>query len=116
MLTFINHLFKVKSKFFRVLTVIFILIVIGELIIPFQHFFFLGIGIILFYILSLVYLFIHTIKAIRQCHSDVMYILLFLTSYTSNMVSFSWLKFGFYLSFYPFDFLIFILCLPFLIV
>src|SRR5690625_6620834 len=106
MLSFSNHLFKVKSKFFRVLTLIFILIVIGELIIPFQHFFFLGIGIILFYILSLVYLFIHTIKAIRQGHSDVMYILLFLTSYTSNMVWGAGIKLGFDLPFYPFDFLI----------
>ncbi|HLQ97646.1 MAG TPA: ATP-binding protein, partial [Candidatus Dormibacteraeota bacterium] len=114
MLTFINHLFKVKSKFFRVLTVIFILIVIGELIIPFQHFFFLGIGIILFYILSLVYLFIHTIKAIRQGHSDVMYILLFLTSYTSNMVWGAGIKLGFDLPFYPFDFLIFIIVIALL--
>src|SRR5690625_6897680 len=109
MLTFINHLFKVKSMFFRVLTVIFILIVIGELIIPFQHFFFLGIGIALFYVLSLVYLFMHTIKAIRQGHSDVIYILLFLTSYTSNMIWGAGIKLGFDLHFYLFYFLVFII-------
>src|SRR5690625_5279231 len=58
MLKFINHLFRIKSKFFRVLAGVFIFIVIGELIIPFQYFTFLGMGVAVFYVLSLVYLFI----------------------------------------------------------
>src|SRR5690625_937162 len=114
MLKFINHLFRIKSKFFRVLAGVFIFIVIGELIIPFQYFTFLGMGVAVFYVLSLVYLFIHTIKAIRQGHSDVIFILLFLTSYTSNIIWGAGIKLGIDFPFYPFDFLISIIVIALL--
>lgn len=105
-LKFINHLFNIHSKLFHVLTVIFILTIIGELIIPFQHLIYLGISVVSFYVLSLLYLFFHTINAIRQGHKDVIFILLFLTSYTSNIIWGAGVKLGADFPFYPFDFLI----------
>lgn len=105
-LKLINHLFHIKSKFFHVIMVVFILVAIGELIIPFESFIYIVLGAILYYVLSLLYLFIYTIKAIRQGYEDVIFILLFITSYLSNIIWGVGIKSGIDFPFYPFDFLI----------
>lgn len=115
MLKFINHLFNIDSKFFRLLTVIFAVTLIGDLFIPFEYIIYLGVNVALIYILSLLYLFIHTIKAIRQGLPDVIFILLFITSYASNMVWGALINFGFDFPFYPFDFLMYIVAISLLL-
>ncbi len=105
-LKLINHLFHVKSRFFHIIMGLFVLVTLGQLIIPFEYFIYIVLGAILYYVLSLLYLFTYTIKAIRQGYEDVIFILLFITSYISNIIWGVGIKSGIDFPFYPFDFLI----------
>ncbi|MGM8213098.1 hybrid sensor histidine kinase/response regulator [Virgibacillus sp. W0430] len=106
LLIFIKHLFHIHSRFFKFLTYMYFFLVIAQLIVPFQYYPYLLIPVMIFYLLSIAFLFIQTVKTIRGGHQDAIFILIFVTSYTSNMI---W---GFMINYqlveipyYPFDFI-----------
>lgn len=104
---FIKHLFNLTSRFMKILTIFFIVSLLIILITPFRYSMIIGIGIMFFYILSISFLFNHTIRTIRGGHPDAIFILLFITSYTSNMIWGGIINLGLVeLPYYPFDFII----------
>src|SRR5699024_9067898 len=76
-------------------------------IIPFQFFgYTAGTLIAIFYILALPFLYVQTIRKIRANSSEAIFILLFITSYTSNMLWGGLITFQVVdIPYYPFDFL-----------
>jgi sensor histidine kinase YesM len=104
---FIKYLFQIKSRIYSVLLVIYGLIVISLFIIPFQFFgYTAGTLIAIFYILALPFLYVQTIRKIRANSSEAIFILLFITSYTSNMLWGGLITFQVVdIPYYPFDFL-----------
>ena len=114
---FVQHLLKWKSPVYKKLTNFYLFLVLGILLVPFKFFPFLGIFVALFYIISLYILFRETIKAIRSGYPDAIFILLFITSYTSNVIWGAGIKFGFSnIPYYPFDFIIAILSIALLLI
>ena len=106
LLIFIKHLFNVTSRFMNILTIFFVILLLSILITPFRAFIILGFGVMLFYIMSISFLYVHTIRTIRSGHPDAIFILLFITSYTSNMIWGGMINLGLVeIPYYPFDFI-----------
>ncbi|GAA0299877.1 ATP-binding protein [Gracilibacillus halotolerans] len=107
MLLFVKHLFQLQARSFKVLTAGFIIIVAGELLVPFEHFLYLGFFVLLYYVIAIGFMFNHTIRAVQQGYPDGIFILLLITSYTSNAIWGAGIKFGSLdIGYYPFDFII----------
>ncbi|MBP1968504.1 sensor histidine kinase YesM [Virgibacillus natechei] len=116
MLTFIKHLFQLKTRFFSFLVTLYILLSISEWIVPFEHFLYFGIFVAIFYILGIIFLFVKTIQFIRNGSMDAIFILLFITSYTSNTIWGALIKLNLSnIPYYPFDFIISIIAIAFLL-
>lgn len=116
MLKFIKHLFRLRTPFSRILTIGYILIVLGELIIPFEHYLYLGFFVLLYYVLAIGYMFFHTARAVQQGYPDGIFILLLIISYTSNAFWGAGIKFGSWdIGYYPFDFIISIIVVAILL-
>lgn len=104
LIQFIKHLFQLRSRFINILSIIYILLTLGQLIVPFHHYIYLGIAVLLFYVITLSFLFTKTIQTIRAGYPDGVIILLFIISYTSNVIWGAGIKFGsLEISYYPFD-------------
>ncbi|WOV88099.1 ATP-binding protein [Sporosarcina oncorhynchi] len=114
---FVQHLFEWKSSIYKMLTIFYILLVMGIVLVPYEIYPFFGAFIGLFYIVSLYVLFRETIKAIRSGYPDAIFILLFITSYTSNVIWGTAIILGFSnIPYYPFDFIIVILSIALLLI
>lgn len=115
--TFIKNLFELSSRMYNTLATLFVLLIVGMIILPFHLYTYLGVGIALFYGLGLYFLFAQTIKAVSSGFPDAIFILLFITSYTSNVLWGTAIKLGFSaIPYYPFDFIIAIIMIGLLLV
>lgn len=115
--TFIKYLFELSSPMYNVITILFVLLLIGMVLLPFQLYPYLGIGIVIYYGIGLFFLFVQTIKAVSSGFPDAIFILLFITSYTSNILWGTAIKLGFSdIPYYPFDFVIAIIMIGLLLV
>lgn len=116
-LKFIQHLFGLKTRIYRYLTISYVVIVITILIVPFKLFPYLSIPLALFYIISLFVLFKDTIRVIRKGYPDAIFILLFIAAYLSNVGWGLAIKAGISkIPYYPFDFLLAILSIAVLLI
>lgn len=116
-LKFIRHLFQLKSRTYNMLTILYVLLVIGQLLIPFEDYLYLGIGIAVFYVASIIFLFVQTLIANRKGYPDVIFIFLFITSYTSNVIWGAAVKMDYAnIPYYPFDFIIAIISIALLLI
>lgn len=114
---FVQHLFELTSSTFKRLTIFYSFLVLGIILIPFNFFPYLAIFVGVFYSVSLYVLFKETIIAIRSGYPDAIFILLFITSYTSNIVWGAAIKMGFSnIPYYPFDFILAILAVALLLI
>ena len=112
----IKSMFDIKTKLYHLLIILYVLLCISIVFVPFSYYFYLRLGTTILYILSFVFLFTQTIKIIKSGHSDALFILLFLTSYTSNMFWGMLINWGIIeIGFYPFDFIISIIVIGFLL-
>lgn len=116
LLAFIRQLFKIDSKVFSFLKLFYIMLTLGFIFIPFQFIIIFLIGLSVYYLISLIFLFVHTVKSIHAGYPDAIFILLFLASYASNMIWGAMINADFVtISFYPFDFLISIIAIALLL-
>src|SRR5699024_1528712 len=116
LLVFIKQLFRIDSKVFTFLKLYFIVLTTAFIFIPFQFIFILLVALSIFYLISLIFLFVHTVKSIHAGYPDAIFILLFLASYASNMIWGAMINADFVdISFYPFDFLISIVAIALLL-
>lgn len=116
LLAFIKHLFRLKSRFYRFLSFLFLFLIVFILFVPFEYFPYIQMVGYIFYLLSILFLFYHTIKTIRHGNPDSIFILIFITSYTSNILWGAGIKFAdFEIVYYPFDFLIYIIAIAVLL-
>jgi len=117
MVTFIKHFFQIKTKFLTFLVVFYLLIGLSELIVPFEHFIYLGLVVTVFYMLAIGFLLIHTFRVIQKGFEDAAYVLLFITAYTSNAVWGALIKLNISgIPFYPFDFIIYTVAIALMMV
>lgn len=108
---FIQHVFGVKNKFITILA-IFLFCIIALILISPEINFYNGIFILIFYLVAIPFMYMMTIKSVRSTELNILYILVFLTAYTSNII---W---GFLINFnitdipyYPFDFLVLVVAI-----
>lgn len=107
--TAIKYLFDVKPKLHSILVGLYIIIVIGILIVPIEHFNLVHNGKNILYILSFYLLFSLTIKFVQKGNDEGIYVLFFITGYTSNMIWGAMINGGLVkIPFYPFDFIIYV--------
>ncbi|MUV38129.1 Sensor histidine kinase ResE [Lentibacillus sp. JNUCC-1] len=107
MLLFIKHLFGLKTRFYYVLYFLYGLFCLGQLLVPFEHYTYLINMIAIYYLTAITFLFYQTIKAVRRGFPDAMLILLFITSYSSNVLWGAGIKAGaITIPYYPFDFIV----------
>ncbi|WP_284141506.1 ATP-binding protein [Virgibacillus sp. LDC-1] len=117
MIIFTRHLFDLKrTRLFKGLIFVYSIITIGEILLPIEQIEYLGSGVFIYYTLSLFYLFTNTIKVVKDGHPDSLYILLFLTSYTSNILWGTAIKMGIVdIPYYPFEFIFSVVVIAFLL-
>ncbi|GAB3789704.1 ATP-binding protein [Virgibacillus kimchii] len=114
--TFVKYLFRVKTRFYALILYLAIFSVVIGLILPFHYLAYLAVLVIILYILAITFLFMETIKAVRNNDPDAIFILLFVTSYTSNVIWGALIILGFVdIPYYPFDFLISIIMIALLL-
>ncbi|SFM46640.1 Signal transduction histidine kinase [Gracilibacillus orientalis] len=114
---FIHHLYKTHTTFIRILSVSNIILSILTLFLfPFEHFVTLVMILYLYYFISISYMFITTLKHLRNGDRNAIFILLFICSYTSNIVWGAAIQTGqIEFPFYPFDFFISIVLIAILL-
>ncbi|WP_121605631.1 ATP-binding protein [Virgibacillus sp. Bac332] len=108
LLAFVKSLYRVKSRLFTSLLVIYFILSVSLVVVPIDFFVFINFGMMIFFLIAFYFLFSQTIKTIRRGKADAIFILLFVTSYTSNVliwgniVNMNLID----MPYYPFDFLI----------
>ncbi|WP_058308508.1 hybrid sensor histidine kinase/response regulator [Gracilibacillus massiliensis] len=114
---FIHQLYKTHLTFIRILSVSNILLsALTLFLFPFEHFVILVMILYLYYFISISYMFVTTLKHIRNGDNNAIFILLFICSYTSNIIWGAAIQTGqIEFPFYPFDFLISILLIAILL-
>ncbi|MBP1914020.1 sensor histidine kinase YesM [Lederbergia galactosidilyticus] len=116
LLQFIKAYFKAKALTFRIFVIFYSILSIAYLVVPYQYYYHLAFGMMLLYFSGFYFLFSQTIPAVRKGHSGAIFILLFVTSYTLNML---WGTAGnanlTNIPYYPFDFIISIVMIAFLL-
>lgn len=116
LLIFLKYFFHLSIRTFLPIILLYVLLLIGFLIIPFPYLELLQTGVGLFFVVSILFLFVQTIRVVRKGDRNAIFILLFITSYTSNMV---WgTGANVYVvdqPYYPFDFLISITFIAYLL-
>ncbi|WP_208588460.1 hybrid sensor histidine kinase/response regulator [Gracilibacillus suaedae] len=117
MIHFIHHLYKTHITFIRLLSVCNLLLsALTLFLFPFEHFVILVMILYLYYFISISYMFITTLKHIRNGDSNAIFILLFICSYTSNIIWGAAIQTGqIEFPFYPFDFFISIVLIAILL-
>ncbi|GIN56937.1 hypothetical protein J8TS2_12560 [Lederbergia ruris] len=116
LLQFIKAYFKAETLSFRIFVIFYSILSIAYFIVPYQYYYHLAFGMMLLYFSGFYFLFSQTIPAVRKGHSGAIFILLFITSYTLNML---WGTAGnanlTNIPYYPFDFIMSILMIAFLL-
>ncbi|HEY4599747.1 MAG TPA: ATP-binding protein [Cerasibacillus sp.] len=116
LVTAIKYLFNVKSRLHSILVGLYIVIVIGIIIVPIEHFYLVHNGKNILYLLSFYLLFSLTIKFVQKGNDEGIYVLFFITGYTSNMVWGTLINAGLVkIPFYPFDFIIYVVAIALLL-
>ncbi len=116
LMQFIKAYFQAKTKSFSVFLILYTSLSIAYLVVPYQYYYFLAFGMMIVYFSAFYFLFTQTFKAVRKGHSGAIFILLFITSYTLNML---WGTAGnanlTNIPYYPFDFIISIMMIALLL-
>lgn len=116
LMQFIKAYFQAKTKSFSVFLILYTSLSIAYLVVPYQYYYFLAFGMMIVYFSAFYFLFTQTFKAVRKGHSGSIFILLFITSYTLNML---WGTAGnanlTNIPYYPFDFIISIMMIALLL-
>ncbi|WP_317933917.1 hybrid sensor histidine kinase/response regulator [Sporosarcina aquimarina] len=116
MVKFVKHLYHLEKKSDQYISILYGLLLAAMILTPFHYYFYLIIGLALFYGAGNYYLFKHTIHAVRAGNPSFLFILLFITSYTSNIIWGFGIKFGFSdIPYYPFDFVVMVLAIALLL-
>lgn len=107
LLLFIKKVYDITHSFFHFFSIGYLILVLGILIIPFYLYTFLGVVVFAFYGIAIVYLLIQSFQYISRGKEGSIFVLLFVSSYISNI---TW---GFLIKmdivafpYYPFDFLL----------
>src|SRR5690625_1646491 len=104
--TSVKYMFQINSPLYKNILILYVILTGCILFVPFDYLNYLAVGGILIYLMAFYYLFSQTIKIIQHGHPDGIYILLFITGYTSNMVWGALINFRLVdIPYYPFDFI-----------
>ncbi|UOQ86859.1 hybrid sensor histidine kinase/response regulator [Gracilibacillus salinarum] len=114
---FIHHLYKTSAWFIKVLSVSnIILSALTLFLFPFEHFVILVMILYIYYFISISFMFITTFRHILNGDRNAIFILLFICSYTSNIIWGAAIQTGqIEFPFYPFDFFISIVLIAILL-
>ncbi|WP_194287300.1 hybrid sensor histidine kinase/response regulator [Gracilibacillus oryzae] len=117
LIKFIHHLYRTNTTFIKILTISnIVLSVLTLFIFPFHYFVYLVMALYLYYFISISYMFMTTLKHIRNGDNNAIFILLFICSYTSNIIWGAAIQTGqIEFPFYPFDFFISIVLIAILL-
>lgn len=107
LLQFIKRMYQITHRLFHFFTIGYIVLVLSIIVVPFHLYTFLGVVIFTFYGIAIIYLFMQSFRYIASGGEGSIYVLLFISSYISNVI---W---GFLIKmdivafpYYPFDFLL----------
>ncbi len=107
MLLFIKHLFNIQSRFYPYIYSVLIVMTLVQITIPYEHYNYFLTLMVIYYFSAIPFLFIQTIRTIQKGFPGAIYVLLFITSYTSNTIWGATIKFtSFNIPYYPFDFIV----------
>ena len=110
--TSVKYMFQINSPLYKRILILYVILTSCIIFVPFDYIYFLAVGGILIYLTSFYYLFSQTIKIIQKGHPDGIYILLFITGYTSNMVWGALINFRLVdIPYYPFDFIVYVVAI-----
>src|SRR5690625_179721 len=113
---FIKHLFNVQTPFYKWLVRLFIITMIFVLFATVHTYFIIATVVIILYIVALSFLFYYGVKSTHAGIQDALLILLFIASYTSNVLWGAFINLDLVnMPFYPFDFLITIIVVALLL-
>lgn len=116
MLLVIKHLFRIDTKFFHFIIPFTTLLLLAVFFVPLEKSLYLIPLLTVFYMTSLIFLFRQTLKIIRMGYSEAIFILLWLASYTSNIIWGAFIKSQeLNLPYYPLDYLISIIVIVILL-
>lgn len=116
LVTSIKYLFQIKSRLFSTIVTLYTVVSIIILVIPNDYYMYSGIGAMFLYLLSFYFLFSQTVKIIQRGNKEGIYVLLFITGYTSNMIWGSLINMGLVdIPYYPFDFIIYVFAIALLL-
>ncbi|AVR00149.1 hypothetical protein OBCHQ24_14395 [Oceanobacillus iheyensis] len=113
---FIQHILKSTRKAYRYMGYYYAGLVFVNLLLPLDYFYYFAIFVLGFFIITVPFLFYDTIRTVRNGYKDGLFVLLALTGYTSNMLWGSAIKLaGFEAPYYPFDTVVTIIVLAFML-
>jgi two-component system, sensor histidine kinase ChiS len=113
---FIQHILKSTQKAYRFMGYYYAGLVFVNLLLPLDYFYYFAIFVLSFFIITVPFLFYDTIRTVRNGYKDGLFVLLALTGYTSNMLWGSAIKLaGFEAPYYPFDTVVTIIVLAFML-
>ncbi|WP_036836085.1 ATP-binding protein [Pontibacillus litoralis] len=116
LLKFIEAFFQLKTSFIKTMTVLYRLLCIGYLVVPFHYYIELGFIWYTFHFLLCFFLFKVSIIHAQKGNDKAIYILLFITSYTSNFIWNALVNADLiYIPYYPFDYIISIFAIAMLL-
>ncbi|MBB5146174.1 sensor histidine kinase YesM [Cerasibacillus quisquiliarum] len=116
LITAIKYLFNIKTRLFPVLISLYVVLAISIIFIPLDYFQWINIGTMILFFTSFYYLFSQTIKIIQKGNDEGIYVLFFITGYTSNMIWGAMINGGLVkIPFYPFDFIIYVVAIALLL-
>lgn len=114
--TSIKYLFQIKSRIFQLQVLVYCFLSFALFITPYDYFMFLNFGMMILYLLSFYFLFSNTINVIQENQGEGIYVLFFITGYTSNMFWGGLINSGLVnIPFYPFDFIIYVVAIALLL-
>jgi sensor histidine kinase YesM len=106
LILFLKELFQIESRFFQFLIGFFIAIIAYTVVFSLEMVIIIVPLIMVFYLVAIGYLYIITFKSIKKFQEETIFILLFISAYTSNMAWGVLINFGIVdIPYYPFDFL-----------
>lgn len=116
LMKFLQHLFKLSKQHYRWVSAIYLALSGCLFFFPFELYDLLVGIVVVFYIVALTYLFIQTTQTILKGYPDAIFILLFITSYTSNLFWGYFIKLNLVrFPYYPFDFIMSIVVIAILL-
>ena len=114
---FIKHLFNVQTQFYKWLIGLFIMTMFLVLFATVHTYFMIATIVSMLYLVAIVFLFYHGINSTHKGYPNALLILLFIASYTSNVLWGALINLDLVnMPFYPFDFLITIIVVALLLI